>query len=210
MTAPHHQHQALLIFVKNPRHSRAKPQIARELGEEKALEIHQCLLDGTRRATEKLPFQKFLLYADFVEETDAWNGKFFNKQVQHGADPGERMATAFRQVLAQPEITRAVLIGCDCPELSGQLITKAFLALETHDFVVGPTPAGGYYLLGMKQVQEEIFEKKHWGLTSVLPDTLTDLRRLKQSFYLLPTLRAVETAADLPAEVLDQITGYKG
>lgn len=209
MTVRTHHHQALLIFVKNPRLGRVKTRLAREIGDEQALEIYHLLLRHTRRAAEKLPFRKFLFYSDFVEENDEWSGEIFHKQAQNGAGLGERMCNAFQRVFAEAGITRAVIIGSDCPDVSPELLTKAFLALETHDFVLGPARDGGYYLLGMRQLEEMIFQNKRWSTATVLADTLTDLRGLGKSFYLLPMLSDVDTAADLPAEMLHQITGHQ-
>ncbi|MCY7350867.1 MAG: TIGR04282 family arsenosugar biosynthesis glycosyltransferase [Cytophagaceae bacterium] len=205
-----HAHQALLVFIKNPRAGYVKTRIAQELGDEKALRIYQLLLTSTRQTTEGLPFRKFLFYSDFVDETDEWNSPNYEKKVQHGPTLGDRMNDAFQKVLAEKGVTRAIIVGSDCPELSGSLLIKAFIALETHDFVIGPARDGGYYLLGMKQVEGKIFRNKTWSTASVLRDTLDDLGRLNKSFYLLPVLSDVDTVADLPAEMLDQITRDQG
>jgi len=207
MSALPHSHQALLIFAKNSRLGHVKTRLARELGDEQALHIHRYLLRLTRRAVEKVPFRKILFYSNFVEENDDWNPVIFDKRGQVGADSGDRLCNAFRRVFAEEGIRRAVLIGTDCPDLSPELITKAFLALETHDFVFGPARDGGYYLLGMKELEEKIFQDKRWGTPSVLPDTLADLRGLGKTFYLLPVLSGVSSSEDLPAEMLGQITG---
>lgn len=207
MSALPHTHQALVIFAKNPRLGHVKTRLAREIGNEQALHVHRHLLRLTRRAAENVPFRKFLFYSDFVEENDDWNPVTFNKRVQDGANPGERMCNAFQRVFAEAGIRRAVLVGADCPDLSPDMLTKAFLALETHDFVLGPVRDGSYCLLGMKGLEDTIFQNKRWGTPNVLTDTLADLRGLGKTFYLLPVLSGVNTAADLPAEVLDQITG---
>lgn len=206
MPVPPHAHQALLIFTKNPRPDHAKTRLVRQLGTEQALHVHRYLLRFTRLAAEKVPFRKFLFYSHFVEENDDWNPQTFNKRVQSGANPDERMCNAFRHVFAEETIRRAVLIGTDCPDVSPELLTKAFLALETHDFVLGPARDGSCYLLGMKSLEEKIFRHPRWQTPSVLPDTLADLRGLGKTFYLLPVLSGVD-ADDLPAEMLDQIAG---
>lgn len=210
MTPDFPQFEALLIFVKNPRLGRVKTRLARELGDdEQALAIYRYLLRLTREATENLPCRKVLFYSDFVEERDEWSAQIFAKRTQCGADLGERMADAFRQTLHRDGIERAVIIGSDCPDLSPELLTNAFVALETHDFVLGPARDGGYYLLGMKWLEEKIFQNKRWSTATVLAETLDDLRRLGNSVHLLPVLSDVDTAADLPAEVLDQITRHQ-
>lgn len=205
MSVAVYAHQALLIFIKNPRAGHVKTRIAQELGDEKALQIYRHLLSITRRNTEGLPFRKFLFYSDFVDETDEWNPQDYEKKQQHGPTLGERMDDAFRQVFAEKGVTRAIIIGSDCPDLSGDLIENAFEALKIHDIVLGPARDGGYYLLGMKRLEAVIFQNKTWSTATVLRDTLDDLRRLQKSFFLLPVLSDVDTVTDLPAEMLDQI-----
>ncbi|MBC7892133.1 MAG: glycosyltransferase, partial [Sphingobacteriaceae bacterium] len=103
----------------------------------------------------------------------------------------------------------AVIIGTDCPDLSADLLTNAFSALETHEFVLGPALDGGYYLLGMRVLEESLFQNKTWSTDSVLRDTLEDIRALGKTVHLLPTLSDVDTPADLPAELLNQLTGHQ-
>jgi glycosyltransferase A (GT-A) superfamily protein (DUF2064 family) len=71
--------------------------------------------------------------------------------------------------------------------------------LAAHDVVLGPAPDGGYYLLGLRQPQPELFQNKAWSTDSVLADTLADAHRLGLRVALLPELRDVDTAADLAA-----------
>ncbi len=208
MPPPQSLHQALLIFAKNPRLGHVKTRLARELGDEAALTIYRHLLALTRDATQFLPVRKIVCYSDFVDETDEWDQQRFEKRVQQGSDLGERMSNAFREVFADETINQAVIIGTDCPDLRSDLLTNAFTALETHDFVLGPALDGGYYLLGMKTLEESVFRNKTWSTDTVLRATLENIRALGKSFFLLPTLRDVDTPADLPAELLDQITGH--
>jgi len=202
-------HQALLIFAKNPCLGHVKTRLARELGDETALAVYRHLLRLTREATYFLPCRIALFYSDFVDKTDDWDEQRFEKRVQSGSDLGERMSNAFREIFADGSVSQAVIIGTDCPDLSPALLAKAFFALETHDFVLGPALDGGYYLLGMKALEESVFQKKTWSTDTVLRDTRDDLQALGKSFFLLPTLRDVDTPADLPAELLGQITGHE-
>jgi hypothetical protein len=117
------------------------------------------------------------------------------------------MQAAFELIFRDGTVERAVIIGSDCPDLTGDLILKAFIALETHEFVIGPARDGGYYLLGMRQPTPALFAGKRWSTDSVLAETLETIRQLGGRGYLLPVLSDVDEVADLPAEFLDQIPG---
>lgn len=200
-------HQALLIFVKNPVLGRVKTRLAGQIGKDAALAVYQKLLRATHAATVDLPVRKFLFYSDFVELADDWEPHRYHKLVQQGTDLGERMQAAFELVLSDPATERAIIIGSDCPDLSQELLLKAFIALETHEFVVGPARDGGYYLLGMRKPTAEVFKNKRWSTGTVLAETLADIRRAGYHAYLLPQLSDVDEVADLPADFLDQIPG---
>ena len=91
------------------------------------------------------------------------------------------------------------IIGTDCPGLRASHLAGAFAALETADVVLGPATDGGYYLLGLRQPQPELFRNKAWSTDSVLADTVADARRLGLRVALLPELRDVDDVDDLAA-----------
>ena len=192
---PHRQ--AIIIFVKNPELGKVKTRLAETIGAEKALGVYKRLLVLTHRAVVSLPFRKFVFYDNYIEENDLWGSQFFQKEVQQGRDLGERMRNAFELVLGEPQIERAVIIGSDCPDINPNLITKALVALESHDVVLGPATDGGYYLLGLKEVIPEVFEGKDWSTPQLLHQTTDALFALDKTCYLLPALSDVDHEADL-------------
>jgi glycosyltransferase A (GT-A) superfamily protein (DUF2064 family) len=72
----------------------------------------------------------------------------------------------------------------------------AFDALNSHDMVMGPAEDGGYYLLGMNQLVEDVFRNKAWSTDHVAADTLADARRLGLSIFMLPVLSDIDTEED--------------
>ena len=192
---PHRQ--GIIIFVKNPILGKVKTRLAKTVGDNKALAIYHQLLQLTHDAVICLPFRKFVFYSDFVDNQDIWENNSFQKDIQQGKDLGERMRNAFDLVLNEPLIERAVIIGSDCPQISPQFITKAFVALETHEVVIGPAQDGGYYLLGMKQLEIPIFQNKPWSTSQLFIETIEELQKLKKSVYLLPSLSDLDEAKDL-------------
>lgn len=184
----------LVVFIKNPVYGRVKTRLAASLGNEQALAIYQQLLAHTRAQALACAAERLLFYSDTIDEQDEWPAAFFTKHQQQGADLGARMAHALGQALAGAQ--QAVLIGSDIPGLSAGILAQAFTALDTHDFVLGPATDGGYYLIGMRQLQPSIFENIEWSTATVFAETSRRIAALPASCYLLPTLSDVDTAAD--------------
>jgi len=185
----------LLVFIKNPRPGRVKTRLARTAGEAEALRIYHFLLEKTRAAALNVRAARLLFYSDFPDDADGWPETEFIKKVQTGRDLGERMEAAFREAFENGS-GKTVIIGSDCPDLTGELLQTAFDRLETADFVLGPTPDGGYYLLGMKQLEISVFRGIEWSTDSVRARTLEKISAAGQSVALLPELRDIDTEED--------------
>lgn len=185
----------LIIFIKNPRPGRAKTRLARTAGDAEALRIYRFLLEKTRAAALALRAERLLFYSDFPDREDEWPETEFTKKVQQGNDLGERMEAAFRDAFENGS-GKAVVIGSDCPDLTGELLQTAFDRLETADFVLGPTPDGGYYLLGMKELETSLFREIEWSTDTVRARTLAKIVAAGKSFALLPELPDIDTEED--------------
>lgn len=186
---------ALLVFIRNPQLGKVKTRLARTLGEAEALRIYHVLLAKTRTAALGVQAERWLFYSDFIEKNDGWPEADFSKKTQTGGDLGERMEQAFRTAF-EAGAERAVIIGSDCPQLTGEMLQTAFDRLNEADFVLGPTPDGGYYLLGMKQLEPSVFHDIAWGTAIVRARTLEKIQARGLSCALLPVLPDVDTEED--------------
>lgn len=186
---------ALLIFIRNPQLGKVKTRLARTVGDEEALRIYFFLLEKTRRAALGVQAQRLLFYSDFIEKNDGWPEADFSKKTQIGGDLGQRMEQAFRKAF-EAGAQKAAIIGSDCPELTGELLQTAFDLLGKTDFVLGPVPDGGYYLLGMKALEPFVFQGIEWSTATVRAKTSEKIEALGKACALLPTLADVDTEAD--------------
>ena len=186
---------ATIIFIKNPNKGTDKTRLAKGVGDDKALEIYRELLAHTRQITASLDCDKLLFYSKNIEVEDEWSNDVFQKKLQVEADLGAKMAAAFQEAF-EAGYQKVLIIGSDCIALDSVLLKAAFNALDTHDFVVGPTFDGGYYLIGMKSLFEPIFMHKTWSTGSVFPDTIADLQKAAKSYFLLPKLSDIDHAED--------------
>lgn len=183
----------LLVFSKNPTLGKVKTRLAKTIGKEKALKVYKALLKKTASVLEELEVDIHLYYSDFIEKDDLFSTVATQKKRQTGEQLGERMSNAFRESLIS--YNKVVIIGTDLWTLEIQDIKNAFRVLENHAAVIGPSTDGGYYLLGIKEVIPQIFLNKQWGTSSVLPNTLKDLKSIK--YHLLPEKNDIDTFSDL-------------
>lgn len=185
---------ALIIFIKNPQLGKVKTRLAATMGDELALRIYTALLDRIRQVTEPLPVAKYLFYSDFIEGNDAWRPAHFTKKLQHNGDLGERMSKAFDEILRQHQ--RAVIVGSDVPGITPAILHEAFEKLATHDFTIGGTDDGGYYLLGMSTFEPAVFEGIEWSTASVFSQTMEVIGRLGKTCHQLPVLADIDYEDD--------------
>jgi len=185
---------ALIVFIKNPELGKVKTRLASTLGDEKALEIYLSLLDYTRKVAVKTAADRYVYYSNHIDENDEWDINDFKKVLQRGDSLGDRMKNAFQEAFKKHE--KVVIIGSDCPTLHPDIITAAYRHLDNHDFVIGPSFDGGYYLLGMRDFERKIFQGIPWSTIEVLPQTIERINELEKDFFLLPTLSDVDYEED--------------
>jgi rSAM/selenodomain-associated transferase 1 len=184
----------LLIFTRNPELGKCKTRLAAAVGDETALAIYIFLLKHTVAVTQPVGATKEVQYSNSIIENDLWNPKLYHKKLQKGSDLGERMANAFTAGF-KAGYKRVVIIGSDLYDLSSEDLQNAFAKLKSNDIVIGPAKDGGYYLLGMTHNEPAIFRNKNWGTSSVLKDTLADLKN--KNVYLLKTKNDIDVLEDI-------------
>lgn len=185
--------QALLVFQKNPVKGKVKTRLAVTLGEEKALQIYQFLLNKTFDQIRKTKHEVFVFFSDFLPEDHPEPGHHL--VIQKGNDLGERMRIAFEEVFSLG-YEKAVIIGTDCPEITDQILNKAFDFLNHVDLVIGSAADGGYYLLGMKNCHSYLFQGMEWSTSQVFLRTLEKAKEHHLSTKLLPELHDIDEAED--------------
>lgn len=194
-----------MVFVKNARKGKVKTRLAKTVGDEKALEIYQLLVQHTLKIAKSIDAQRYVFYSDYIDHNDDWNPTHFSREIQQGEDLGQRMEQAFSSALEQHD--KAVIIGSDCISLTPALIEKAFQKLEEYPFVIGPAIDGGYYLLGMNQFVPQLFENMTYSTSSVFSETVKKIEDLGKNYFQLDTLSDIDTEEDWkkfgPKEVVE-------
>ena len=184
----------ILIFTRNPELGKVKTRLAASIGNEKTLEIYKFLLQHTQEIVSKVDVTRRVLYSEEIIINDIWDNNLYQKALQSGNDLGEKMKNAFVDGFKNG-YKKIVIIGTDLYHLKILDIETTFQKLENNDFVIGPAEDGGYYLLGLKHVPENIFSNKKWSTDTVLKDTLSDIQNYK--VYLLDTKNDIDTVEDI-------------
>lgn len=204
----------ILLFTRYPEKGKTKTRLIGELGADGAALLHKKL-------TERVFMQASLLkqhsgIATIVyfsggsrKNMTSWLGPIDCVE-QISGDLGQKMRAAFEHCFAGG-VETAILIGSDIPDISAELLQKAFNALSTKDVVIGPSRDGGYYLIGMTARAARIcrpggmppllpllFDKMRWSTGELFEDTMYRLESAGYETALLPTLRDIDIPADLP------------
>ncbi len=191
-----HDGELLLIFTRNPELGKVKKRLAAGIGDEAALKIYKHLLQHTVDITRNLQAEKWVYYSEEIPQEDLWTEDIFRKKLQQGEDLGVRMKQAFSEAFNNG-FQKVVIIGSDLYDIQEEDLKMAFLALNDHDYIIGPAQDGGYYLLGMKKESPQLFRDKDWSTSRVLDQTLEQLQNEKVK--LLAVRNDIDTFEDMKA-----------
>lgn len=168
----------LLIFTRNPELGKCKTRLAATVGDQTALDIYIFLLHHTVHITKTLDAVKAVYYSENIWDDDIWDATIYQKKLQSDGDLGVKMTNAFKDGF-EAGFEKIIIIGSDMYDLNKSDIENAFSKLNEAEVVIGPAEDGGYYLLGMKSLEINVFKDKEWGTETVLKETLNDLQHKK-------------------------------
>lgn len=194
------EERALIVFAKLPRAGQVKTRLGMAIGMEEAVKVYEEFARHAFSLAESLASDGVKVYLFYVpdaseEQIRSWVGCDFVFAPQLGETLGERMRNAFDLVF-RDGASSAVIIGTDVPELDAGIVARAFRTLDSHELVVGPSPDGGYYLLGMKPPVKDVFDGIVWSTEMVLRQTRERAEALRLSISTLEELMDVDTRED--------------
>jgi uncharacterized protein len=196
---------ALIVFVKNPELGKVKTRLAKDIGNQNALDMYKLLIEKTHQLVLQANETTFVYYADQIFENDAWQGEKIIKKLQDpDLDLGKRMHAAFTSVF-KAGYENILIIGSDNYEITHEYITKGFECLSKKDAIIGLAIDGGYYELGITanayknnpQILDQLFLNKLWSHENVGNEAVAVFKSLNLAFEYLPTLRDIDTVEDL-------------
>jgi len=192
--------ERIIVFSKIPQRGRVKTRLVPDIGEEQALRLYEVMLEHTLKTIGTCGVPAQISFWGSGDPGVILRGLSlaFSLFPQIGKGLGEKMTNAFERVFAG-SVERAVIVGCDIPQLRPGLLTQAFSRLRSCDVVLGPADDGGYYLVGLtrESFSGDLFADIPWGSEKVLSRTLEKASTLGLTVGLLDTLLDVDTGEDL-------------
>lgn len=192
---------ALAVMTKAPRAGEVKTRLVPPLTNEEAAQLNRCFLQDTSAAISVCrsilttsssggsivcgiavytPVGAEAEYAGILPAD-------FSLLPQRGENFGERLQFAAAD-LFKCGFEAVCLIDSDSPTVPAENFTRAVqvLSLRKDQIILGPCDDGGYYLIGLKQLHREVFERIEWSTERVLEQTRERANQIGVRVHELP------------------------
>ena len=192
--------QGVLFFVKYPKVGDVKSRLSKDLDPSITVELYRCFVKDLLKMLNTTSYSIFICFypSNYLNNFKQWLGNKYNYIPQEGEDLGQRMENCFNYIFTK-KFDQLIVIGSDSPDLPNEILNQAFLKLQTHDAVIGPSLDGGYYLLGFNRAcySPNFFKDVSWGKDTVFAKTKKRFLDEKLSFFILPVWGDIDTFQDL-------------
>jgi uncharacterized protein len=162
----------IVVYAKAPIPGRVNTRLIPRVGPDGAAQLHEAFAADTLAMASSLS-EVFDVELHSDVPTDAWSfaGR---RHLQSPGDLGTRMHTTLSDALAagRPFV---LILGSDSPTLPPQFILE-FLRFDA-DVVLGPTRDGGYYAIGCRTVDPQMFAGVTWSSAATRTGTKDALGR---------------------------------
>ncbi len=186
----------VLVFAKAPVPGEVKTRLIPSLGEQGAAELHARLTLRTLDMVMQANVAPVELWCSPDNQHPFFRALTMPQQIQSGQNLGARMAHAVSSALVRSRFV--ILVGTDCPAMSGDYLRDAAARLaQGADAVIGPAEDGGYVLIGLSRDDARLFENVPWGTAGVVQATRDRLEESGFHWHELPCLWDVDRAEDV-------------
>jgi glycosyltransferase A (GT-A) superfamily protein (DUF2064 family) len=186
--------RAVVLFTASPEMETGKKLISLKKRNKKLFEIFQSNISKTVHEARKQISFDFVVSSDFSSYNSIRSGSY--NILQTGKNFAERFENTLHQMFSN-KYEEVIIIGDDCVAFDSKLIVDAFTKLSFNDYVVGPASDGGFYLLGLKYLQDETFKNIQWQTGSVTNELIKNISNEGSAFELLPVLSDIDSEHDL-------------
>jgi hypothetical protein len=189
----------LAVLARAPAVGRVKTRLIPRVGAESAAELHVRMAHHTL-ATLALarvgPVELWCAADGDMSRFEACRRKLgVPLRMQPEGDLGQRMSAIAADVLARAG--SVILVGTDVPSMTPGDVIEARQALaDGCDAVLGPAEDGGYYLLGLRKHDPDLFAGIDWGTPQVQMQTRVRMLGLGWRTHDLSVRWDVDTPAD--------------
>ena len=112
-----------------------------------------------------------------------------DEHTQKGHDFGTKLSNAIEDVFTQG-YSSVIVLGNDCPQLNSTILETASLQLSENQVLVGPSQAGGVYLMGFQKsgFDKKAFQNLPWQNKELKASLLEYFKNHSTEASLLPFL----------------------
>jgi hypothetical protein len=198
-------------MVKAPINGEVKTRLIEKIGEYHSTELYKRFLLDIVEKIEEIDTPTIIYYTpeSELENLTSLLGNS-NKYVhQKGKDLGERLLNGFRYTKKLGYKTSFAL-ATDVPDLPTEILNESINSMEEDGAVIGPSPDGGYYLIGLKNkfLDEDLFSGIEWGTDSVFERTIKKLEDKNIRTKILEPWMDIDTYEDL--RMLSKDNAFEG
>jgi rSAM/selenodomain-associated transferase 1 len=192
------------LFAKYWQPGRVKTRLASTVGDVAAAAVYRELLKflvdqlaavGDHRTIVFTPANR---QAEFLRlRSSGWD-----LTAQAAGDLGERMKSFCQHRMIDRQLgnrgePKVVVIGSDCPTVDSKTVENAFELLDDRPVVLGPCVDGGYFLLGIRGDDLDLYSGIDWSTDRVLRQTIEKLESRRIEYSLLPEMEDIDDRESL-------------
>jgi rSAM/selenodomain-associated transferase 1 len=190
--------RAVIIMTKVPIAGTVKTRLQSFLSPEECADLATAFLHDAAVKAKNGFGKTIIAFSPFERRTELKS--ILNSEhiyiPQNGADLGERMFNAFGFAFGLNS-DAVVMFGTDSPTFPTDYVEQAFENLKTADAVLGKVADGGFYLIGLRRLNKEIFETIEWSSPKTFEQTKRNIARLNFILREIPAWYDVDEPEDL-------------
>jgi rSAM/selenodomain-associated transferase 1 len=189
---------AVVIMAKSPIPNQVKTRMIRWLDPSTVSSLYYNFLLDKIEQVKNIEAHIFIAYtpensADFFRSIIPPGFTLIN---QVGPDLGERLVNISKYLFSLG-FKKVAILDSDTPNLPPEYIQEGFTLLNKSDVVLGPCEDGGYYLIGLKTNQPQLFDGIPWSTSKVTELTIKKAQRSGLIVCLLEKWYDIDTVEDL-------------
>jgi rSAM/selenodomain-associated transferase 1 len=182
----------ICLMLKAPRPGTVKTRLAKDIGDEAACGVFRQLVEHQlAQISAEWPVEIHYAPREARPEMEAWLGNRYVYLPQPEGHLGNRLHHAMEGAFARGA-QGVILLGGDCPEVTGAVLRETAAKLAEYEVVIGPATDGGYYLMAIRQSQPRLLEDIDWSTEKVFGQTMERVRELGLSSIALAPFSDVD------------------
>lgn len=168
----------IVVFLKAPRPGFVKTRLASSLGDAGACQAYIKLAHFFLNKLSSYPDVELCFAPDdaSLEIKPFIKSSSWILKPQGQGDLGQRMSRAMQASL--PDADGVLIFGTDCPYIETDDVDTAIEALKSSDVVLGPATDGGYWMIGLRHHEPDLFKNIAWSTDQVLDQTRNRIQSL--------------------------------